>query len=201
MPCKFDEWANILQPVDFDTTRGDVMGNVTVPTKETLAMDYFIKRFIFVNHPVLLIGLAGCGKTALAKGILRSIVKEMPDNYNFQQINFSYYTDSSYLQIQLEQFLKKIAGKQFGPPGKQKLIYFIDDLNMPQLDVYDTQSAISLLRQHADYEHWYDVGKLALKDIVNTQTIAALNPSAGSFFVDPRYMRHFWTVSIPFPDN
>lgn len=72
---------------------------------------------------------------------------------------------------------------------------------MPQLDQYDTQSAISLLRQHADYEHWYDVAKLTLKDIVNTQTLAALNPSAGSFFVDPRYMRHFWTVSIPFPDN
>jgi dynein heavy chain len=97
--------------------------------------------------------------------------------------------------------LKKIAGKQFGPPGKQKLIYFIDDLNMPQLDVYDTQSAIALLRQHADYEHWYDVAKLTLKDIVNTQMLAAMNPSAGSFFVNPRYMRHFWTVSIPFPDN
>lgn len=72
---------------------------------------------------------------------------------------------------------------------------------MPQLDQYDTQSAISLLRQHADYEHWYDVSKLTLKDIVNTQTLTALNPSAGSFFVDPRYMRHFWTVSVPFPDN
>lgn len=149
----------------------------------------------------MLIGLAGCGKTQLAKGILRSIVKEYPDNYNYQLINFSYYTDSTYLQVQLEQFLKKIAGKQYGPPGKQKLIYFIDDLNMPQLDPYDTQSAIALLRQHADYEHWYDVGKLTLKDIVNTQTLAALNPSAGSFHVNPRYMRHFWTVSIPFPDN
>lgn len=28
-----------------------------------------------------------------------------------------------------------------------------------------------------------------------------MNPSAGSFFVNPRYQRHFWTVSIPFPDN
>ncbi len=72
---------------------------------------------------------------------------------------------------------------------------------MPQLDIYDTQSAIALLRQHADYEHWYDVGKLALKDIVNTQMLAAMNPSAGSFFVNPRYMRHFWTASVPFPDN
>ena len=106
---------------------------------------------MFVNHKVLLIGLAGGGKTALAKGTLRNLVKELPENYSYQLINFSFYTDSTYLQVQLEQFLKKIAGKQFGPPGKQKLIYFIDDLNMPQLDVYDTQSAISLLRQHADY--------------------------------------------------
>ena len=40
-----------------------------------------------------------------------------------------------------------------------------------------------------------------MKDIINTQTIAAMNPSAGSFFVNPRYQRHFWTVSIPIPDN
>lgn len=81
------------------------------------------------------------------------------------------------------------------------MIYFIDDLNMPQLDKYDTQNAIALLRQHADYGHWYDISKLALKDIINTQTLAAMNPSAGSFFVNPRYMRHFWTIYIPFPDN
>jgi dynein heavy chain len=77
------------------------MSNIAVPTKESIATEYFIKKFIFVNHPVLLIGLAGCGKTALAKGCLRSIVKEMPDNFNYQLINFSYYTDSTYLQIQL----------------------------------------------------------------------------------------------------
>lgn len=64
-----------MEQVDFDTARGDVMGNITVPTKETLATEYFVKKFIFVNHPVMLIGLAGCGKTQLAKGILRSIVK------------------------------------------------------------------------------------------------------------------------------
>jgi dynein heavy chain len=168
------------------------MSNITVATKETIANEYFIKKFIQIAHPVLMIGLAGCGKTQLAKGILRNIVKGKEDSFAFQQINFNYYT---------EQTLEKKAGKQFGPPGKVKLIYFIDDLNMPQLDQYDTQSAISLLRQHADYEHWYDVSKLALKDIINTQTLAAMNPSAGSFFVDPRYMRHFWTVSIPFPDN
>lgn len=28
-----------------------------------------------------------------------------------------------------------------------------------------------------------------------------MNPTAGSFFVNPRLQRHFWTISIPFPDN
>lgn len=81
------------------------------------------------------------------------------------------------------------------------MIYYIDDLNMPQLDIYDTQNAIALLRQHFDYEHWYDIVKLTLKDIINTQALASMNPSAGSFQVNPRFQRHFWTVSIPFPDG
>jgi hypothetical protein len=47
-------------------------------------------------------------------------------------------------------------------------IYFVDDLNMPARDPYETQNAIALLRQHRDYEHWYDKGKLTVKDIKNT---------------------------------
>lgn len=48
--------------------------------------------------------------------------------------------------------LEKKAGRTFAPFGKYKLLQFIDDLNMPMLDKYDTQSAIALLRQHKDYE-------------------------------------------------
>jgi dynein heavy chain len=121
------------------------MSNITLATKETIANEYFINKFIQIAHPILMIGLACWGKTHLAKGILRDIVKGREDSFVFQQINFNYYTDASYMQIELEQTLEKKAGKQFGPPGKVKLIYFIDDLNMPQLDQYDTQSAISLL--------------------------------------------------------
>ena len=57
---------------------------------------------------------------------------------------------------------------------------------MQQKDPYDTQNAISLLRQQKDYEHWYDKNKLTLKDIKMTQMVAAMNPSAGSNIVDPR---------------
>lgn len=34
----------------------------------------------------------------------------------------------------------------FAPKGTSKLVYFVDDLNMPATDPYDTQNAIALLR-------------------------------------------------------
>ena len=80
--------------------------------------------------------------------------------------------------------------------GKYKLIYFIDDLNMPALDPFDTQSAIALVRQHKDYEHWYDRAKLTIKEIKSTMYVASMNPTAGSFVVNPRLQRHFFLCAI-----
>ena len=59
------------------------MGNITVPTIETLATSEFIKNYIFIRHPVLMIGMAGSGKTQLAKGILKDIVTKKPDAYSY----------------------------------------------------------------------------------------------------------------------
>lgn len=72
---------------------------------------------------------------------------------------------------------------------------------MPGPDPYDTQTAIALLRQHRDYEHWYDKTKLSLMDIKNTQLIAAMNPTAGTFIINPRLQRHFWLLSVGMPEQ
>ena len=42
---------------------------------------------------------------------------------------------------------------------------------MSAVDVYNTQTAVALLRQHIDYSHWYDKAKLTLKDIGGTQVM------------------------------
>ena len=85
----------------------------------------------------MLIGNAGCGKTQISKGLLNDL-QTTTDTYIFQAVNFNYYTDSTLLQTILEQPLEKKAGKTYAPVGKFKLIYFIDDLNMPELDPYNT---------------------------------------------------------------
>lgn len=85
---------------------------------------------------------------------------------------------------------------RFGPPGAKSLVYFVDDMNMPFVDKYDTQSAIEIMRQFVDYGGWYDKVKIMLKDIVNCQLVAAMNPTAGSFQITPRMQRHFVTFGI-----
>ena len=87
------------------------------------------------------------------------------DQVVFTTINFNYYSDSRSLQIMLEQPLEKKTQKQFGPQGTKRLVYFVDDLNMPRVDNYGTQSPITILRQHMDYGHWYDRAKLTQKEV------------------------------------
>ena len=81
------------------------------------------------------------------KGLLKDLNTKEPENYLFNIVNFNYYTNSDILQVQLGlPPLEKKAGVTWAPKGKALLIYFVDDLNMPQLDKYNTQTAIALLR-------------------------------------------------------
>ena len=95
----------------------------------------------------------------------------------------------------MEKPLEKKAGKKYGPPGQKKMVYFIDDMNMPEVDTYGTVQPHTLLRQHLDYTHWYDRQKMTLKEISNVQYVACMNPTAGSFTINTRLQRHFSLVN------
>eukprot|EP00930_Biecheleria_cincta_P103951 TRINITY_DN9605_c0_g4_i1.p1 TRINITY_DN9605_c0_g4~~TRINITY_DN9605_c0_g4_i1.p1 ORF type:complete len:4232 (-),score=759.91 TRINITY_DN9605_c0_g4_i1:457-13152(-) len=193
---RLEEWTAMVQRIEYVSTTP--MGEVTVPTAETVSIGFCMKSLIEVSHPVMLIGLAGCGKTQSCAGLLRQLDSQV---FVGTKINMSYYTDSTMLQMMMEIPLEKKAGKLYAPPGKLQLIYFIDDLNMPQLDKYNTQSAIELIKQKQDYNHWYDRTKIQVKEIGSTQYLCCMNPTAGSFAVNQRLQRHFWTCSVSFPEG
>ena len=83
-----------------------------------------------------------------------------------QTVNMNYYTDSYALQMQLEEPIDKRSGRSYGPPSLKKLIYFVDDLNMPFKEEYGTQTPIALLRQFHDYQSWYDRSDPSLKKTI-----------------------------------
>mmetsp|Transcript_31209 Transcript_31209/g.79123 ORF Transcript_31209/g.79123 Transcript_31209/m.79123 type:complete len:3875 (-) Transcript_31209:127-11751(-) len=192
---KFTPWAQVVPAITYDSTTP--MDSVTVPTGETQSITFFLDLLVELRYPALLVGLAGAGKTAMINGKLRSL----PEDYMTLTTNFNYYTDGAGFRAILESPLEKKAGRNFGPPGNLRLVYFVDDLNMPQLDPYETQYPISLLRQYMDYQHWYDMAKLQLRVIQNVQFVCAMNPTCGSFVVNPRLQRHFMVFAIGFPGS
>jgi len=74
-----------------------------------------------VRYPVMLVGGAGCGKTVLVNEKL----SQLDDNYMITNVPFNYYYTSEMLQKILEKPLEKKAGKNYGPPGSKKLVYFL----------------------------------------------------------------------------
>ena len=60
--------------------------------------------------------------------------QEMGDDLKIANVPFNFYYTAAMTQKILEKPLEKKAGKNYGPPGSKKLIYFLDDLNMPEVD-------------------------------------------------------------------
>ncbi|XP_019712197.1 dynein heavy chain 11, axonemal [Hippocampus comes] len=190
---KFTPWSEKM--VSFELEMDVPLQTVLVHTPETICLTYFMDLLLNRGKPIMLVGNAGVGKTILVS----DKVSKLQEEYMVAKVPFNYYTTSAMLQRALEKPLEKKAGRKFGPPTTKRLIYFIDDLNMPKVDVYGTVQPHTLIRQHLDYHHWYDRQKLVLKEISNCQYITCMNPMAGSFSINPRLQRHFSVFSVHFP--
>uniref|UniRef100_A0A8C4N1J5 Dynein axonemal heavy chain 11 n=1 Tax=Equus asinus asinus TaxID=83772 RepID=A0A8C4N1J5_EQUAS len=190
---KFLPWADKIPKFTMDP---DVpLQVVLVHTSETTRLRYFVELLLEKGQPLMLVGNAGVGKTVFVGDILASL----SEDYVVSRIPFNYYTTSAALQRILEKPLEKKAGRNYGPGGNKKLVYFIDDMNMPKVDPYGTVQPHTLIRQHIDYGHWYDKQKVTLKEIHNCQYIACMNPMVGSFSINPRLQRHFTVFAFNFP--
>jgi dynein heavy chain len=173
-----------------------VFGNIYVATMETQRLTYLLDLLMPNKHACMFVGGAGTGKTTIMSDKLRGMDA---DAYTFMNINLNCFTDSMLLQGAMESVLEKKTGRTFGPTGTKKMVYFIDDINMPQVDKYGTQQPIALLRQLFDYAGWYSRDKLTWRDIQNVQAVSCLNPTAGSFYIDPRLQRSYCTYAVQMP--
>ncbi|KAM3592376.1 uncharacterized protein V6R79_017533 [Siganus canaliculatus] len=191
---KFEHWSKMVPRFEMDAETP--LQACLVHTTETIRVRYFMDRLLERCRPVMLVGNAGTGKSVLVGDKLGSLD---PDKYMIKNVPFNYYTTSAMLQAVLEKPLEKKAGRNYGPPGSRRLIYFIDDMNMPEVDEYGTVQPHTLMRQHMDYNHWYDRNKLLLKEIHNVQYVSCMNPTAGSFTINPRLQRHFAVFALSFP--
>lgn len=159
-----------------------------VHTTETIRIRYFMDLLMEKQRPVMLVGNAGTGKSVLMRDKLEALsvdeylVQSVPFNFYTTSAMLQGKGGLSWqltphravpcgpaalphclpallVAAVLEKPLEKKSGRNYGPPGTRRLIYFIDDMNMPEVDKYGTVAPHTLIRQHMDHGHWWVPGQ------------------------------------------
>ncbi|KAJ3214893.1 Dynein heavy chain 1, axonemal [Dinochytrium kinnereticum] len=174
--------------------------DVIVPTMDTIRNTFLLHILLHNGCHVLCTGPTGTGKSV---AIQDKIMRGMDQNFTPLIFNFSARTSANQTQDLIDSKLEKRRKGVYGPPVGKKYILFVDDLNMPMLDICGAQPPVELLRQWMDCGGWYDrknVGKFM--EVVDLTFISAMGPPGGGRNpVTTRFTRHFNLISFVEMEN
>lgn len=173
---------------------------ILVPTVDTVRATWLLELMVGIKHPVVLVGETGTSKTATTANFLRTLSTE---THMLLNMNFSSRTSSLDVQRNLEANVEKRTKDTYGPPPGRRLLIFIDDMNMPQVDKYGTQQPIALLKLLLERGGMYDRGKdLNWKNMKDIGYIAAMGKAGGGRNeTDPRFISLFCVFNMTFPSD
>ena len=172
---------------------------IIVPTKDSMLYTHLLEK-LAAAKPMLLVGESGTAKTLNVQDYLASLDTEKNSTLT---MGFSSRTTSMDVQVNIEANVDKRAGNVYGPPVGKKLVIFIDDMNMPKVDLYGTQQPITLLLTLMSrgfiYDRAKDLNQKLLKDL--SQIGAMGPPGGGRNPVDPRFVALFNVYNLPPPTD
>jgi len=197
-------WSDDVK--EYEHVPGAPFANIIVPTIDVVTYTYHLNWNLAVFRPTLYSGDVGTAKTVTIQNFLKNLPS---DKFGWLGINFSSRTTSLALQRNLEASVEKRTKDSYGPPAGKKLMIFIDDMNMPKMDLYGTQQPIALLKLLLGRGGLYERGEnfksgegTNWKHIKDCGYIGAMGPPGGArSVIDPRFASMFSTFNIPFPSH
>jgi dynein heavy chain len=192
-------WADAVPSFAYD--REQPYFAMVVPTIDTVRFTSLLTTQLSQLYPVFFTGVTGTGKTVVVADFLAKA--SAPDYRGGVPVapivvNFSARTASIDTQVAIEAKMEKKKKTLLGAPTGKRIVLFVDDVNMPAVEVYGAQPPIELLRQLADFRGLYDRQKLFWKDVADTVLVsAAAPPGGGRAPVTQRFTRHFHMLCVP----
>ncbi|EAR94576.2 dynein heavy chain (macronuclear) [Tetrahymena thermophila SB210] len=187
-----------LQMEQFQYRKGMSFYEMTVQTKETICVSYFLQLFLFQQQSIFVTGETGTGKTVIIDNFIKKLSSK--EKHVTIQLNFSSETKTLNVQNTIESKLIQQRRHQklfLEPPPGKKMIVFIDDVNMPKVEKYGAQPVIELLRVLQENKGLYERKSLVWRSISSTSlVIAGGMPGGGRSNLSTRFLRYFNIINL-----
>uniref|UniRef100_A0A8C6E8C9 Dynein axonemal heavy chain 14 n=1 Tax=Moschus moschiferus TaxID=68415 RepID=A0A8C6E8C9_MOSMO len=182
----------------FDVKYGSILGEVLLynEIKKSSSFKQNISILLSETHKTATGGLDKITKKAEVK-TEESSFKNSNKGIIVSAINFNINTSAAKTK---EMILKKLVRRtkdSLGAPKNNRIVIFIDDLNMPESDMYGAQPPLELIRQLLDMGGIYDTEKITWKNIQDLSLVAACVFPVGRRYISPRLLKHFSILVLP----
>uniref|UniRef100_A0A4W2CTF6 Dynein axonemal heavy chain 14 n=1 Tax=Bos indicus x Bos taurus TaxID=30522 RepID=A0A4W2CTF6_BOBOX len=182
----------------FDVKYGSILGEVLLynEIKKSSSFKQNISILLSETHKTATGGLDKITKKADVKTD-ESSFKNSNKGIIVSAINFNINTSAAKTK---EMILKKLVRRtkdSLGAPKNNRIVIFIDDLNMPESDMYGAQPPLELIRQLLDMGGIYDTEKITWKNIQDLSLVAACVFPVSRRYISPRLLKHFSILVLP----
>ncbi|KAL0211729.1 hypothetical protein RCL1_005355 [Eukaryota sp. TZLM3-RCL] len=198
---EWQKWRDLVPDYEYPADHTPSFSTVLVPTIDSVRSMKLIDLIAKQGLPVMLIGEAGTAKSVTINSWINERTKD--EQWTTKSVSFSFFTTPLIFQRTTEACVEKRLGTTYGPKAGRKMIYFLDDVNMPEINVWGDQETSEIARQLIEDKGFYNLDRPGeWISIVDLFFMAAMqHPGGGRNDIPDRLKRHFAIYNSTLPSK